>query len=293
MSNRAIRRAAERKAANLAAQARTASVGGETSDFIAAALDFIPPTATEPRALSDARLAANRANAQHSTGPRTQTGQAKSSMNALKTGLTGQTVLLPTEDAIVYQAFVESIFDHWAPATDQENRLVQLIADTEWRIHRIAPLEAGIFAVARLEQPDLFCAETDTRKRDALVNAKIQLLYEKQLKNLALQERRLRNHHKTDTAQLEQLQQDRIEKQRSAEQAIVDEHTAAFNRAVKIANNCLKFGTAFEPAAFGFEFSFDEYSHYWDLQNAQYKLTEEFLDFHQVIASHRATQNAA
>jgi len=191
MSPRAIRRAAERKAAKFAAKAgstaavaaqppqsvpavepatttqaakvMTASVGetDEIGDFIAAALDAIPPTANEPWAVSNARLAANRANAQKSTGPASTEGKATSSKNALKTGLTGATVLLPNDDAIIYQAFVESIFEQYTPATDQENRLTQLIADTEWRIHRIAPLEAGIFAVARIEQPDWFFSETN------------------------------------------------------------------------------------------------------------------------------------
>jgi len=317
MSPRAIRRAAERKAAKFAAKAgstaavaaqppqsvpaaepatttqaakvMTASVGGsdETSDFIAAALDAIPPTANEPWAVSNARLAANRANAQKSTGPASTEGKATSSKNALKTGLTGATVLLPNDDAIIYQAFVESIFEQYTPATDQENRLTQLIADTEWRIHRIAPLEAGIFAVARIEQPDWFFSETDKQKREFLWNAKIQLLYEKPLRNLALQERRLRSQHKNDIATLEQLQQDRIEKQKQAEQAIIDERKAVLNRAVKISNNCIKYKRDFVPADYGFEFSADEYDHYWERNDAQYKITEKSLDFDTVIAAYR------
>ena len=43
--------------------------------------------------LSEARLAANRENAQKSTGPKTPEGKAKSSLNAVKCGLTGNTVL--------------------------------------------------------------------------------------------------------------------------------------------------------------------------------------------------------
>ncbi|MDQ2776281.1 MAG: hypothetical protein M3Y57_15390, partial [Acidobacteriota bacterium] len=48
--------------------------------------------------------AANRRNCQLSTGPTSETGKANSSLNALKTGLTGRTVLLPAEDAAAYAA---------------------------------------------------------------------------------------------------------------------------------------------------------------------------------------------
>ena len=40
----------------------------------------------------------NRENAQHSTGPKTEAGKQKSSLNALRHGLTGQTVVMPAED---------------------------------------------------------------------------------------------------------------------------------------------------------------------------------------------------
>jgi hypothetical protein len=291
MSNRAIRRAAERQTAKLAAKAAkvmTASASaGSCTEPQPPNIDVDPP---DHHPISDARLAANRANAQHSSGPRSETGKATSSKNALKTGLTGATVLLPSDDAIIYQAFVESIYQQYTPATDQENRLTQLIADTEWRIHRIAPLEAGIFAVARLEQPDWFSSETDKQRRESLWNAKIQLLYEKPLRNLALQERRLRSQHKNDTFQLAQLQQDRIEKQKQADQATIDQRKAEFNRAVKISNSCIKHKIDFDPAAYGFEFSSDEYNHYCERQTAYYQITEEFLDFHQIIAAYRNTQ---
>ena len=48
---------------------------------------------------TEAQVHANRANAQLSTGPSSASGKAKSSLNAVKTGLTGRTVLLPGDDA--------------------------------------------------------------------------------------------------------------------------------------------------------------------------------------------------
>jgi hypothetical protein len=44
------------------------------------------------------RTQINQANAQHSTGPKTKTGKQRSSLNALRHGLTGQIIVLPVED---------------------------------------------------------------------------------------------------------------------------------------------------------------------------------------------------
>src|SRR4051794_31675572 len=80
------------------------------------------PLMLEPMASLN-QLAANRANAQLSTGPTSSEGKAKVSHNALKTGLTGRTVLLPTEDVAAYQAQVERIFKQFSPEDDKEKRL--------------------------------------------------------------------------------------------------------------------------------------------------------------------------
>lgn len=57
---------------------------------------------SNPEAICLKRLAANRANARLSTGPTSPAGKTKSSLNAVKTGLTGRTVLLPAENAAAY-----------------------------------------------------------------------------------------------------------------------------------------------------------------------------------------------
>ena len=92
--NRTERRAAERKANKLANKAAT-----HASSAIGICFSELEPTVPAPEMIaavaSPARLAANQANAQLSTGPRTPEGKAKVSLNAVKTALTGQTVLLP------------------------------------------------------------------------------------------------------------------------------------------------------------------------------------------------------
>ncbi|HZQ50807.1 MAG TPA: hypothetical protein VFB14_01355 [Bryobacteraceae bacterium] len=77
---------------------------------------------------STAQLNANRANAQLSTGPSTEAGKAISSKNAVKTGLTGRTVLVPTEDAALYESHLASFREHYKPAGEAELNLVQSLA---------------------------------------------------------------------------------------------------------------------------------------------------------------------
>ena len=72
---------------------------------------------------------------------------------------------------------------------------------------RIHPLEASIWALGRLEFSNAFTDES-------LLQGKIYLTYKKDFTNLALQERRITNHRKTHLAELQQLQQERIEKEK-------------------------------------------------------------------------------
>jgi hypothetical protein len=92
------------------------------------------------------RAATNRANSQHSTGPRTEAGKQRSSRNALRHGLTAQTAVLPTEDPAVYQRHIRQFLDEYAPATSSEAQLVHEIANTAWRLNRIPFLEAELLS---------------------------------------------------------------------------------------------------------------------------------------------------
>jgi len=90
----------------------------------------------------------NRANAQHSTGPKTEEGKQRSSLNALRHGLTGQIVVMPYEELTAYQRHVKNLTDEYHPANTTEALLVQQIADASWRLNRIAALESNILALS-------------------------------------------------------------------------------------------------------------------------------------------------
>jgi hypothetical protein len=193
---------------------------------------------------TQAQMAANRANAQLSTGPVTPEGKAKSSLNAIKSALTGRTVLLPAEDSAAYEQLVKSFYDTHEPLGDREKTLVQSLADTQWRLLRIPSLELGIYAIGRLNLAESFPEEEDPQTRAALIEAQVFLTYQRELKNLGMQESRLRRHYEKDTAELLQLQADRRQRLESQ-----------LDQAAALLTDATERGEPFDPREFGFEFS--------------------------------------
>jgi hypothetical protein len=103
--------------------------------------------------------ARNAANAQHSTGPATAEGKARSSRNALRHGLTSQTVVLAHESAEAYEAVRQSLFDTHRPGTEREEQLVTRMAECWWRLTRALRVESEFLgqradAISE-ENPDL------------------------------------------------------------------------------------------------------------------------------------------
>src|SRR5689334_3337295 len=197
---------------------------------------------------SAAQIAANQKNAQLSSGPTSPAGKAKSSLNAVKSGLTGRTVLLPSEDAALYEAHLAGFVKHYAPVGDEESKLVQSLADTEWRLLRIPSLEMGVYAIGRLEFAGFF-PDQDEAVRKHLIEAQVFLAYQRQLNNLSIQESRLRRQCEKDTAALRELQ----EKRRQQTEARLD---AAVRQYIRFTKENPQ--TEFNPAQFGFDFSLAE-----------------------------------
>lgn len=95
---------------------------------------------------SERQVAANRQNAQKSTGPRTCAGKRRSRRNALRHGLTAETVLEQFEDPAEYRAFEKAVIADLAPATTIERALVLRLASLLWRLKRATTMETGLFA---------------------------------------------------------------------------------------------------------------------------------------------------
>jgi hypothetical protein len=253
MTPRQVRRAAERKAnqaARKAANGFVFSPEDAASSHIPESIDLIPETVPASPTISPSQLAANRANSQLSTGPRTLEGKAKSSLNAVKTGLTGRAVLLPTEDAATYEQHVRDFFKELDPTGPRECALAQQLADHAWRLDRIPALEMGIYALGRIQFANQFDQEA-AALRPGLIEVHTFLTYEKQLRNLQLQYGRLCRQREKDTAELRQLQQERIRNERENLDIASKIYTAAKHD-----------GTPFDPADHGFDFSVDDVESY-------------------------------
>ena len=67
------------------------------------------PVAGHPHMTSLRQIESNRRNAQKRTGPKTQNGKARSSPNAVRHGLTAETVIGPLEDPADYRAFEQAV----------------------------------------------------------------------------------------------------------------------------------------------------------------------------------------
>jgi hypothetical protein len=95
---------------------------------------------------SDKQGAANRRNAQKSTGPKTPEGKAAVRLNAMKHGLLSKDVLLPGEDESALKELGDRLRDELQPEGELENLLVDRITAATWRLSRLGRVEAGIFA---------------------------------------------------------------------------------------------------------------------------------------------------
>jgi hypothetical protein len=88
---------------------------------------------------------ANRRNARLSTGPVAEEGKKKSRRNALRHGLTAETVIVAFEDADDYAAFETTVTRDFDAQSAVERELVLRLASLLWRLRRVTAIETGLF----------------------------------------------------------------------------------------------------------------------------------------------------
>src|SRR3954449_1620922 len=93
------------------------------------------------------QIESNRRNALKSTGPVTFEGKQRSRRNAVRHGLTAETVIATLEDAEDYKAFEAAVISDFDAQSAVERELVLRLASALWRIRRATTMETGLFDI--------------------------------------------------------------------------------------------------------------------------------------------------
>ena len=93
------------------------------------------------------QIEANRRNARLSTGPVTEAGKRRSRQNAVRHGLTAETVIAALEDAEDYAAFEMAVTADYDAQSAVERELVLRLASLLWRLRRATAIESGLFKI--------------------------------------------------------------------------------------------------------------------------------------------------
>jgi hypothetical protein len=93
------------------------------------------------------KIEANRRNTQLSTGPKTEEGKFRSRRNAVRHGLTAESVIVGLEDSDDYAAFELAVASDYDARTAVERELVLRLASLLWRLRRATAIESGLFKI--------------------------------------------------------------------------------------------------------------------------------------------------
>jgi hypothetical protein len=98
------------------------------------------------------RIAANRANAQKSTGPKSLAGKARAALNAFRHGLATKRILVHGEEAVEFDRTRTSMLDHYQPLGQEQTDLFDDMFSAFWRMRRAQNLEQALFGLVIADQ---------------------------------------------------------------------------------------------------------------------------------------------
>jgi hypothetical protein len=212
------------------------------------------------------RAEINQANAQHSTGPKTAAGKKQSSLNALRHGLTAQIVVMPNEDLQAYQHHLKSFTDEYRPQGATEAHLTQALADTAWRLNRVAALETNLLTMGIARPFDPF-SDSPPQVQEAMSIVAALESQAKALGNLSMHSQRLSRQFESTVTQLRELQ-----KTRRAQEKLDLDHL------LDIMEMYESKGETYRPSNDGFVFSQTQISESIRTRNRE-RLIEESSDY--------------
>jgi hypothetical protein len=155
------------------------------------------------------KIDANRENGKLG-GPKTPEGKAIASLNAIKHGLAGNTLVLTNESRPMYNSLLDAFVERFQPADEVELDLVLEIVSNRWRLRRIQSVETALLDLEMDDQEDAIAA--DRGDIDEVVRIALAFKSLAEQKSLALLNRyeaRLRRQYERALADLRQLQSGR------------------------------------------------------------------------------------
>jgi hypothetical protein len=121
------------------------------------------------------QIESNRRNALRSTGPKTEAGKQRSSKNAVRHGLTAETVIEPLEDPEDYKAFEQAVTADYDAETAVERELVLRLASLLWRLRRSTLIETGLLQIESEVLSEQRTRPTQTSSQDCTLVAALQI----------------------------------------------------------------------------------------------------------------------
>ena len=118
------------------------------------------------------QIEANRRNALKSTGPTTPEGKERSRCNAVRHGLTAETVIAVLESSEDYETFEATVISDYDAETAVERQLVLRLASVLWRLRRATSMETAIFDSATENARLLVSAKVDECLRSKNYNGR-------------------------------------------------------------------------------------------------------------------------
>jgi hypothetical protein len=174
---------------------------------------------------SQKQRAANKKNAQNSTGPKSEKGKAKSRLNSTRDGITGQVTTLSDEDRPIFESLKAELIADLAPKTVMELNLASSIAWETWRLNRLRAVEMNLFALGT-EDPATAVACDDPHIHTAMTAARTMEEKADKFARMSLYEQRMNRALHKNLATLRDLQAERkraCEKER-AEEVLIARH---------------------------------------------------------------------
>jgi len=98
------------------------------------------------------QIAANRRNAQKSTGPKTAEGRAIVSRNAITHGLTAARAVVLPEEQEEFDQFAAAMRYEWDPQSPLEQFYLERVIHCCWRLKRVTRMETSVFLALRQKE---------------------------------------------------------------------------------------------------------------------------------------------